>query len=166
MNLNPLLVCESRIHESVVIYTELLEKHNSIRVVSYLFHYVDVIARPNELSKAPHTTQDGVTVVKEVQLTNSFKNIGCCLLYHIPNNCIDTASDCIAATVIARRLNKEGIKSIGFGINPLDIKIGINICGKCLLNILTKPFRQELMDVDVIEYIARNASNHDEQLQH
>ena len=76
MNLNPLLVFESRIHESVVIYTELLEKHNSTRIVSHLFQYVHVIATTTELWNAPHVTQDGVTGVKEGELTNSFKNIG------------------------------------------------------------------------------------------
>ena len=60
------------------------------------------------------------------------------------------------ATIIARSRYREGIKSIGSAVNHIDITIGINTCCKYVLNIFTKLFRQELMDVDVMGYIPTN----------
>ena len=94
---------------------------------------------------------EGSRVSKEVESTNSFENIGCSCLYYIANNCNETESDGTATvTVFARCLYKEGIKSIGSDVNTMDIKIGINICCKYVLNISTKLFCQELLNVHVL----------------
>ena len=110
---------------------------------------------------APCVTKDGVTVAKEVELTNSFGDIGCSRLWYIPNNCSETASDGTTATGVTCGLYKEGMKSIGSGVNPMDFKISINTCCKYVLNILTKLFSQGLMNVHAIGYVARNVSNGD-----
>ena len=74
-------------------------------------------------------TKDCITVAKEIEITNSFQDIGCSLLYHIENNCEETASDGpTTPTVMVRYLHKECIQSIGSGVSPMDIKIRIDIC--------------------------------------
>ena len=69
--MNPLLASESRIHESVVIVTELAEQHNSTRVASYLFQSWTLSQRP---LATPPVTKDSA---KEVEIKNSFEDIGC-----------------------------------------------------------------------------------------
>ena len=112
----------------------------------------------------PHVTKGSVTVAKAVELTNSFEHIGCRIVHRIANNHNETASDgTTTATVIACGLYEKDIKSIGCDINSMDTKICINICCKYALNILTKLFGQELMDVKVL-YILQPAVI--KQLQH
>ena len=67
---------------------------------------------------------------------------------------LQTSDGTTTATVIACGLYKEDINSIGSDVNSMDTKIGIDICCKHALNILTKLFRQELMNVKVIVNIA------------
>ena len=107
--MNPLLVCESRIHESVVIVTELEEQHNSTRVASYLFQSLTL---SQQLLAAPSVTKGSA---KEVETTNLFEDIGCSLLHRIANNCNETTSDgTTTATVIAPGFEKEGIMQINW----------------------------------------------------
>jgi chaperonin GroEL len=77
---------------------------------------------------APQTTKDGVTVAKQIELTDKFENIGARLLCEIASRVSDEAGDgTTTAIVLAEGLIHEGIKAEAAGMNPMDLKRGIDI---------------------------------------
>src|SRR6201985_1597787 len=77
---------------------------------------------------APRITKDGVTVAKEIELSDKFENMGAQLLREVASKTNDTAGDgTTTATVLAQAIVREGGKSVAAGMNPMDLKRGINI---------------------------------------
>src|ERR1700691_3707774 len=72
---------------------------------------------------APRITKDGVTVAKEIELEDKFENMGAQMLREVASKTNDTAT----ATVLAQAIVREGAKSVAAGMNPMDLKRGINI---------------------------------------
>ena len=76
---------------------------------------------------APRITKDGVTVAKEIQLADPFENMGAQLVKDVASRTNDEAGDgTTTATVLAQAIVKEGMKSVAAGMNPMDIKRGID----------------------------------------
>ena len=76
---------------------------------------------------APHITKDGVTVAKEIQLSDPFENMGAQLVKDVASRTNDEAGDgTTTATVLAQAIVKEGMKSVAAGMNPMDLKRGID----------------------------------------
>jgi chaperonin GroEL len=76
---------------------------------------------------APRTTKDGVTVAKEVELFDKFENMGAQMVREVAAKTNDSAGDgTTTATVLARAIVREGAKSVAAGMNPMDLKRGIN----------------------------------------
>ena len=76
---------------------------------------------------APRTTKDGVTVAKEIELSDAFENMGAQLVKDIASRTNDEAGDgTTTATVLAQAIVKEGMKSVAAGMNPMDLKRGID----------------------------------------
>jgi chaperonin GroEL len=76
---------------------------------------------------APRTTKDGVTVAKEVELSDKFENMGAQMVREVASKTNDIAGDgTTTATVLARAIVREGAKSVAAGMNPMDLKRGIN----------------------------------------
>jgi len=76
---------------------------------------------------APVTTKDGVTVAKEIELKDKFENMGAQMLKEVASKTADVAGDgTTTATVLAQAIVREGIKSVAAGINPMDLKRGID----------------------------------------
>ena len=76
---------------------------------------------------APTVTNDGVTIAKEIELEDPFENMGAQLLKEVATKTNDVAGDgTTTATVLAYSIIKEGLKSVAAGINPMEIKRGIN----------------------------------------
>ena len=76
---------------------------------------------------APLITKDGVTVAKSIELADKFKNIGAQMVKQVAANTNDQAGDgTTTATVLAHSLFKEGLKAIEAGMNPMDVKRGID----------------------------------------
>jgi len=76
---------------------------------------------------APRITKDGVTVAKEIELTDKFENLGAHLLREVATKTNDIAGDgTTTATVLAQAIVREGAKAVAAGINPLDLKRGID----------------------------------------
>src|ERR1700728_837912 len=77
---------------------------------------------------APRITKDGVTVAKEIELEDKFENMGAQMLREVASKTNDTAGDgTTTATVLAQSIIREGAKSVAAGMNPMDLKRGIDI---------------------------------------
>ncbi|MEM0930377.1 MAG: chaperonin GroEL [Pseudomonadota bacterium] len=77
---------------------------------------------------APRTTKDGVTVAKEIELEDKFENMGAQLIKEVASKTNDIAGDgTTTATVLAQAIVKEGAKSVAAGMNPMDLKRGIDL---------------------------------------
>src|SRR6186713_482680 len=75
---------------------------------------------------APRTTKDGVTVAKEIELEDKFENMGAQMVREVASKTNDIAGDgTTTATVLARAIVREGAKSVAAGMNPMDLKRGI-----------------------------------------
>ncbi len=77
---------------------------------------------------APRITKDGVTVAKEIELEDKFENMGAQMVREVAQKTNDHAGDgTTTATVLAHAIVKEGVKSVAAGMNPMDLKRGIDI---------------------------------------
>jgi chaperonin GroEL len=77
---------------------------------------------------APRITKDGVTVAKEIELEDKFENMGAQMVREVAQKTNDTAGDgTTTATVLAHAIVKEGAKSVAAGMNPMDLKRGIDM---------------------------------------
>jgi len=76
---------------------------------------------------APRSTKDGVTVAKEVELEDKFENMGAQMLKEVAQKTNETAGDgTTTATVLAQSIVREGLKAVAAGMNPMDLKRGID----------------------------------------
>src|SRR6185369_1601611 len=77
---------------------------------------------------APRITKDGVTVAKEIELEDKFENMGAQMLREVASRTSDQAGDgTTTATVLAQTIVREGAKSVAAGMNPMDLKRGIDL---------------------------------------
>ena len=77
---------------------------------------------------APRITKDGVTVAKEIELEDKFENMGAQMVREVASKTNDKAGDgTTTATVLAQAIVKEGVKYVAAGLNPMDLKRGIDI---------------------------------------
>ncbi len=77
---------------------------------------------------APRITKDGVTVAKEIELADKFENMGAQMVKEVASRTNDEAGDgTTTATVLAQAIIKEGMKSVAAGMNPMDLKRGIDL---------------------------------------
>src|ERR671938_846419 len=76
---------------------------------------------------APRTTKDGVTVAKEIELEDKFENMGAQMVREVASKTNDKAGDgTTTATVLAQSIVREGAKSVAAGMNPMDLKRGVD----------------------------------------
>ncbi len=76
---------------------------------------------------APRITKDGVTVAKEIELSDKFENLGAQLLREVASKTNDLAGDgTTTATVLAQSIVREGVKAVAAGLNPMDLRRGID----------------------------------------
>src|SRR5213083_175369 len=88
---------------------------------------------------APRITKDGVTVAKEIELEDKFENMGAQMLREVASKTNDTAGDgTTTATVLAQAIVREGAKAVAAGMNPMDLKRGINIAVAAVVKDLEK----------------------------
>jgi chaperonin GroEL len=83
---------------------------------------------------APRITKDGVTVAKEIELEDKFENMGAQMVREVAQKTNDQAGDgTTTATVLAHAIVKEGAKSVAAGMNPMDLKRGIDLAVKAVV---------------------------------
>src|SRR6201989_1435709 len=88
---------------------------------------------------APRITKDGVTVAKEIELDDKFENMGAQMVREVAQKTNDNAGDgTTTATVLAAAIVKEGAKSVAAGMNPMDLKRGIDTAVAAVLKALEK----------------------------
>ncbi|MXO69823.1 chaperonin GroEL [Pelagerythrobacter marinus] len=89
---------------------------------------------------APRITKDGVTVAKEIELSDKFENMGAQMLREVASKANDAAGDgTTTATVLAQSIVREGMKSVAAGMNPMDLKRGIDLAvGKVVENLKSR----------------------------
>ena len=83
---------------------------------------------------APRITKDGVTVAKEIELSDKFENMGAQMVREVASKTNDLAGDgTTTATVLAQAIVREGAKSVAAGMNPMDLKRGIDLAVKAAI---------------------------------
>jgi len=88
---------------------------------------------------APRTTKDGVTVAKEIELEDKFENMGAQMVREVASKTNDLAGDgTTTATVLAQSIVREGGKSVAAGMNPMDLKRGVDLAVAAAIEDLTK----------------------------
>jgi chaperonin GroEL len=88
---------------------------------------------------APRITKDGVTVAKEIELEDKFENMGAQMVREVAQKTNDSAGDgTTTATVLAHAIVKEGAKSVAAGMNPMDLKRGIDIAVSAVVKDIEK----------------------------
>src|SRR5271168_4269154 len=77
---------------------------------------------------APRITKDGVTVAKEIELADKFENMGAQMVREVASKSSDVAGDgTTTATVLAHAIVREGAKAVAAGMNPMDLKRGVDL---------------------------------------
>src|SRR3981189_1766745 len=77
---------------------------------------------------APRITKDGVTVAKEIELADKFENMGAQMVREVASKTSDIAGDgTTTATVLAQAIVREGVRAVAAGMNPMDLKRGIDL---------------------------------------
>ena len=88
---------------------------------------------------APRVTKDGVTVAKEIELTDKFENMGAQMVREVASKTNDVAGDgTTTATVLAQAIVREGCKSVAAGMNPMDLRRGIDLAVSSVVANLAK----------------------------
>ena len=92
---------------------------------------------------APRITKDGVTVAKEVELADKFENMGAQMVREVASKQNDVAGDgTTTATVLAAAIVKEGAKAVAAGVNPMDLKRGVDLAVEAVVADLKKNARK------------------------
>ena len=88
---------------------------------------------------APRITKDGVTVAKEIELADKFENMGAQMVKEVASKASDQAGDgTTTATVLAQAIVREGCKAVAAGMNPMDLKRGIDLAVEAIVADLAK----------------------------
>ena len=111
---------------------------------------------------APRITKDGVTVAKEIELEDKFENMGAQMLREVASKTNDTAGDgTTTATVLAQAIVREGAKSVAAGMNPMDLKRGIDIAVTAVIKDIEKRAKPVASSAEVAQVgtISANGDN-------
>src|SRR6266478_5585703 len=83
---------------------------------------------------APRITKDGVTVAKEIELSDKFENMGAQMVKEVASRSSDLAGDgTTTATVLAQAIVREGSKAVAAGMNPMDLKRGVDMAVEAIV---------------------------------
>jgi chaperonin GroEL len=113
---------------------------------------------------APTVTKDGVTVAKEIELKDKFENIGAQMVKEVASKTSDTAGDgTTTATVLAQAIFREGLKAVTAGMDPMDLKRGIDKGAAAAVEELKKLSRP-CADSNAIKQVGSISANADESI--
>ena len=111
---------------------------------------------------APRITEDGVTVAKEIELADKFENMGAQMVREVASRQNDHAGDgTTTATVLAQAIVREGAKSVAAGMNPMDLKRGIDLAVEAIVADLKKNSKKVTSNAEVAQ-VGTISANGDE----
>jgi len=111
---------------------------------------------------APQVTKDGVTVAKEIELTEPVENMGAQMVKEVASKTNDLAGDgTTTATILAQSIFVTGLKNVTAGANPMDLKRGIDKAVKQVVDSLKKQTKEVGDNNDMIEQVASISANND-----
>jgi len=114
---------------------------------------------------APQITKDGVTVAKEIELSDPYQNMGAQMVKEVASKTSDTAGDgTTTATVLAQSIINVGLKNVTAGANPMDLKRGIDKAVATVVESLKSQSQSVGDDLKKIEQVARISANNDEEI--
>src|SRR5579859_7110079 len=113
---------------------------------------------------APRITKDGVTVAKEIELEDKFENMGARMVREVASKTNDLAGDgTTTATVLAQAIVREGAKSVAAGMNPMDLKRGIDLAVEAIVADL-KSHAKKVTSNDEISQVGTISANGDTEI--
>src|SRR6478609_1243826 len=113
---------------------------------------------------APRITKDGVSVAKEIELEDKFENMGAQMLREVASKTNDLAGDgTTTATVLAQAIVKEGAKAVASGLNPMDLKRGIDIAVDAVVRELKTNARKITSNSEIAQ-VGTISANGDEEI--
>ena len=97
---------------------------------------------------APRTTKDGVTVAKEIELEDKFENMGAQMVQakSLPRPTTIAGDGTTTATVLAQSIVREGLKAVAAGMNPMDLKRGVDMAVDCRWSPISKRTEEGQVD--------------------
>ena len=108
---------------------------------------------------APRITKDGVSVAKEIELEDKFENMGAQMVKEVASRTNDEAGDgTTTATVLAQAIVREGLKSVAAGMNPMDLKRGIDVATAKVVESIQAASR-EVKDSDEVAQVGTISAN-------
>jgi chaperonin GroEL len=134
-------------------------RDSMLRGIDTLAHAVRVTLGPKGrnvvLDKsfgAPRITKDGVTVAKEIELEDKFENMGAQMVREVASKTSDQAGDgTTTATVLAHAIVREGAKAVAAGMNPMDLKRGIDLAVEAIVEDLKKNSRKVTSNEEIAQ---------------
>ena len=113
---------------------------------------------------APRITKDGVTVAKEIELEDKFENMGAQMVREVASKTSDVAGDgTTTATVLAQAIVREGAKSVAAGMNPMDLKRGIDLAVEAVVEHL-KANSKKVTSNEEIAQVGTISANGDKEI--
>jgi len=113
---------------------------------------------------APRTTKDGVTVAKEIELEDKFENMGAQMVREVASKTHDVAGDgTTTACVLAQAIVREGAKSVAAGMNPMDLKRGVDLAVRTVIEDLKKRTKKIKLSEEIAQ-VATIAANCEEEI--
>ncbi|NHB76529.1 chaperonin GroEL [Rhodobacter calidifons] len=113
---------------------------------------------------APRITKDGVTVAKEIELADKFENMGAQMVKEVASRTNDEAGDgTTTATVLAQAIIREGMKSVAAGLNPMDLKRGIDLATSKVVEQI-KAMARPVKDSDEVAQVGTISANGEAQI--
>ncbi len=113
---------------------------------------------------APRITKDGVTVAKEIELEDKFENMGAQMVKEVASRTNDEAGDgTTTATVLAQAIVREGLKQVAAGLNPMDLKRGIDLATDKVVAAI-KAASREVKDSDEVAQVGTISANGEEEI--
>src|SRR5499427_935309 len=113
---------------------------------------------------APRITKDGVTVAKEIELADKFENMGAQMVREVASKTNDQAGDgTTTATVLAQAIVREGVKAVAAGLNPMDLKRGIDMAIEAVVEDIQKRSKK-ISTSDEIAQVGTISANDDREI--
>jgi chaperonin GroEL len=113
---------------------------------------------------APRITKDGVTVAKEIELEDKFENMGAQMVREVASKTSDIAGDgTTTATVLAAAIVKEGAKAVAAGMNPMDLKRGIDLAVETVVEELKKNSKKVTSNAEIAQ-VGTISANGDQEI--